>query len=152
MNHGGRAGRPDPGRDLWHQMTGPSVVGAKPLPEISSTPGVRLLLPRKCRATPEEQQLVDPEDLAPEADRGVRTDHVGLPLRGHRCCAPAGYDHSRRARAADSILVSTRRLPIVMTPGLTIGLFALTVFMCVTSAIAAIVKVMRIDPAMVFTR
>jgi putative ABC transport system permease protein len=43
-------------------------------------------------------------------------------------------------------------LPIVMTPALTIGLFALTVFMCVTSAIAAIVKVMRIDPAMVFTQ
>jgi putative ABC transport system permease protein len=39
-----------------------------------------------------------------------------------------------------------------MTPGLTIGLFTLTVLMCVTSAIAAIVKVMRIDPAMVFTR
>jgi putative ABC transport system permease protein len=43
-------------------------------------------------------------------------------------------------------------LPILMTPGLTIGLFALTVLMCVTSAFAAIVKVMRIDPAMVFTR
>src|SRR5215468_4117357 len=43
-------------------------------------------------------------------------------------------------------------LPIVMTPTLTIGLFALTVFMCVTSAIAAIIKVMRIDPAMVFTQ
>jgi putative ABC transport system permease protein len=43
-------------------------------------------------------------------------------------------------------------LPILMTPGLTIGLFALTVLMCVTSAISAIVKVMRIDPAMVFTR
>jgi putative ABC transport system permease protein len=43
-------------------------------------------------------------------------------------------------------------LPILMTPGLTIGLFALTVFMCVISAISAIVKVMRIDPAMVFTR
>jgi putative ABC transport system permease protein len=43
-------------------------------------------------------------------------------------------------------------LPILMTPGLTIGLFALTVFMCVISAVSAIVKVMRIDPAMVFTR
>ena len=43
-------------------------------------------------------------------------------------------------------------LPIVMTPALTIGLFALTVFMCVTSAFAAIIKVMRIDPAMVFTQ
>ena len=43
-------------------------------------------------------------------------------------------------------------LPILMTPGLTIGLFALTVFMCVISAVSAIIKVMRIDPAMVFTR
>jgi len=43
-------------------------------------------------------------------------------------------------------------LPIVMTPGLTLILFALTVVMCVISAIAAIVQVTRIDPAMVFTR
>jgi putative ABC transport system permease protein len=33
-----------------------------------------------------------------------------------------------------------------------LGLFALTVIMCILSAIAAIVQVMRIDPAMVFTR
>jgi putative ABC transport system permease protein len=39
-----------------------------------------------------------------------------------------------------------------MTPGLTVGLFVLTVVMCVLSAIAAIVQVTRIDPAMVFTR
>lgn len=43
-------------------------------------------------------------------------------------------------------------LPIVMPPALTLGLFLLTVIMCVVSAIAAIVQVMRIDPAMVFTR
>jgi putative ABC transport system permease protein len=43
-------------------------------------------------------------------------------------------------------------LPVVMTPALLIGLFALTVIMCVLSAISAIVQVMRIDPAMVFTR
>lgn len=43
-------------------------------------------------------------------------------------------------------------LPIVMTPELTLGLFLLTVVMCIASAIAAIVQVMRIDPAMVFTR
>jgi len=43
-------------------------------------------------------------------------------------------------------------LPIVMTPGLTSALFVLTVVMCVLSAIGAIAKVMRIDPAMVFTR
>jgi putative ABC transport system permease protein len=43
-------------------------------------------------------------------------------------------------------------LPIVITPGLTLALFVLTVVMCVVSAIAAIVKVTRIDPATVFTR
>jgi putative ABC transport system permease protein len=43
-------------------------------------------------------------------------------------------------------------LPIVMTLELIIGLFLLTVVMCIASAIAAIVQVMRIDPAVVFTR
>jgi putative ABC transport system permease protein len=43
-------------------------------------------------------------------------------------------------------------LPITMTPGLTLALFGLAVVMCVLSAIGAIVKVIRIDPAMVFTR
>jgi putative ABC transport system permease protein len=43
-------------------------------------------------------------------------------------------------------------LPIVVTPGLTVALFLLTVVMCIASAIAAIVQVMRIDPALVFTR
>jgi putative ABC transport system permease protein len=43
-------------------------------------------------------------------------------------------------------------LPIIMTPGLAVGLFALTVFMCAISAISAIMKVMKIDPAMVFNR
>jgi putative ABC transport system permease protein len=41
-------------------------------------------------------------------------------------------------------------LPIVMTPELTVGLFLLTVLMCVASSIAAIVQVVRIDPARVF--
>ncbi len=43
-------------------------------------------------------------------------------------------------------------LPIVITPELGAGLFLLTVVMCVVSAIAAIMKVTRIDPAQVFTR
>jgi putative ABC transport system permease protein len=43
-------------------------------------------------------------------------------------------------------------LPILITPELSLSLFALTVTMCVVSAIAAIMKVTRIDPAMVFTR
>ena len=43
-------------------------------------------------------------------------------------------------------------LPIVMTPGLAFGLFALTLFMCAISALSAIVKVTKIDPATVFSR
>ena len=41
-------------------------------------------------------------------------------------------------------------LPIVMTPELTLGLFLLTVLMCVVSAVSAIVQVLRIDPAAAF--
>ena len=43
-------------------------------------------------------------------------------------------------------------LPIMMTPLLTFGLLLLTVLMCVASAIAAIVQVLRVDPVMVFRR
>jgi putative ABC transport system permease protein len=43
-------------------------------------------------------------------------------------------------------------LPIMITPALTLGLFALAVMMCVLSAVGAIAKVMRLDPAMVFTQ
>ena len=43
-------------------------------------------------------------------------------------------------------------LPIVITPWLVAALFALTVVMCVASAIGAIVRVVRIDPATVFMR
>jgi putative ABC transport system permease protein len=39
-----------------------------------------------------------------------------------------------------------------MTPLLVGGLFALTVAMCVASALAAIMQVMRVDPAIVFSR
>jgi putative ABC transport system permease protein len=49
-------------------------------------------------------------------------------------------------------LTAATALPIIMTPGLIVGLFLLTVIMCVASAIAAIVQVIRIDPATVFTR
>ena len=49
-------------------------------------------------------------------------------------------------------LTEATALPIVITPALLVGLFLLTVVMCVGSAIAAIVQVTRIDPAMVFTR
>jgi putative ABC transport system permease protein len=43
-------------------------------------------------------------------------------------------------------------LPIVMTPALALLLLVLTVAMCAVSALSAIGKVMRIDPAMVFNR
>ncbi|MEL7047616.1 MAG: ABC transporter permease [Pseudomonadota bacterium] len=43
-------------------------------------------------------------------------------------------------------------LPIVMTPALAAGLFSVTLFMCAISAVSAIVKVTKIDPATVFSR
>ena len=43
-------------------------------------------------------------------------------------------------------------LVIVMTPGLAVLLFALTLGMCIIAAISAIFKVTRIDPAGVFSR
>jgi putative ABC transport system permease protein len=49
-------------------------------------------------------------------------------------------------------LTAATALPIVITPELMIGLFLLTVVMCIGSAIAAIVQVTRIDPAIVFSR
>ena len=52
------------------------------------------------------------------------------------------------------ILYASRNssLPLVMTPGLAFWLFALTLFMCAISALSAIVKVTKIDPATVFAR
>ncbi len=43
-------------------------------------------------------------------------------------------------------------LPLVMTPSLAFWLFALTVAMCAISALSAIFKVTKIDPATVFSR
>lgn len=43
-------------------------------------------------------------------------------------------------------------LPILMTPQLAFGLFTVTIFMCAISAVSAIVKVTKIDPATVFSR
>ena len=43
-------------------------------------------------------------------------------------------------------------LPLVMTPGLAVALLGLTLFMSAVSAISAIIKVTRIDPATVFSR
>jgi putative ABC transport system permease protein len=41
-------------------------------------------------------------------------------------------------------------LPVIFTPGLGVFLLGLTIGMCVLSAMSAIIKVTRIDPAMVF--
>lgn len=43
-------------------------------------------------------------------------------------------------------------LPIIMTGSLALGLFTVTLFMCAISAISAIMKVTKIDPATVFSR
>ncbi len=52
------------------------------------------------------------------------------------------------------VLVASKNtaLPMVMTPGLAFWLFTLTVGMCAISALSAIVKVTKIDPATVFNR
>jgi putative ABC transport system permease protein len=44
------------------------------------------------------------------------------------------------------------KLTIIMTPELAVGLFLVTIGMCVFAAISAIMKVVRIDPAVVFSR
>lgn len=44
------------------------------------------------------------------------------------------------------------KLTVIMTPELAATLFAVTIGMCVFAAISAIVKVVRIDPAVVFSR
>jgi putative ABC transport system permease protein len=43
-------------------------------------------------------------------------------------------------------------LPVMITPWLMGGVFLLTLLMCIASSFAAILKVVRIEPAMVFTR
>jgi putative ABC transport system permease protein len=44
------------------------------------------------------------------------------------------------------------KLTIIMTPQLAGGLFMVTIGMCIFAAISAIIKVVRIDPAVVFSR
>lgn len=43
-------------------------------------------------------------------------------------------------------------LPVLITPTLILAMLVLTVIMCVASALAAIFRVLRVDPVMVFTR
>jgi len=47
---------------------------------------------------------------------------------------------------------SAGALPVVITPPLLAAIFTLTIAMCVVSALTAILRVLRIDPVMVFTR
>jgi putative ABC transport system permease protein len=49
-------------------------------------------------------------------------------------------------------LTANAALPVLITPDLMAAVFALTVAMCVISAFAAIVRIFRIDPVMVFTQ
>jgi putative ABC transport system permease protein len=50
------------------------------------------------------------------------------------------------------LFTSGGALPVVITPTLMAGVLLLTVAMCIASALTAIFKVVRIDPAVVFTR
>jgi putative ABC transport system permease protein len=52
------------------------------------------------------------------------------------------------------VVVATRAtaMSIVVTPWMAVGLFAATIVMCVVAALAAILKVNKIDPATVFAR
>jgi putative ABC transport system permease protein len=63
-----------------------------------------------------------------------------------------GFSIAALIGAAIVQLTAATALPIIITPELLIGLFLLTIVMCVGSAIAAIIQVTRIDPAIVFTR
>jgi putative ABC transport system permease protein len=66
--------------------------------------------------------------------------------------AVLGYALGMTIAMAVVYLSEHTALPIIMTPGLAALLLALTVGMCAISALSAIGKVMRIDPAMVFNR
>ncbi len=71
---------------------------------------------------------------------------AGGPLGCHRLPAR----HQPRLRVIQA--AQDTKLNVIMTPELATGLFAVTVGMCVFAAISAIVKVVRIDPAVVFSR
>lgn len=66
--------------------------------------------------------------------------------------AVIGFSIAVLIDAAIVRMTAATALPIVITTNLTVSLFLLTVLMCVASAIAAIVQVTRIDPAIVFAR
>jgi putative ABC transport system permease protein len=66
--------------------------------------------------------------------------------------AVLGYALGMAVALGIVLATSNTALPIVMTPALAALLFALTVAMCAVSAIAAINKVTKIDPVVVFSR
>jgi putative ABC transport system permease protein len=66
--------------------------------------------------------------------------------------AVIGFCIAALIAAAIVTLTESSALPVVIPSNLVVGLFALTVLMCIVSALAAILKVTRTDPAMVFAR
>ncbi|HEX6893951.1 MAG TPA: ABC transporter permease [Bryobacteraceae bacterium] len=66
--------------------------------------------------------------------------------------AVIGFSIAALIDAAIVRMTAETALPIIITTNLMLGLFLLTLLMCVVSAIAAIVQVTRIDPVVVFAR
>jgi putative ABC transport system permease protein len=66
--------------------------------------------------------------------------------------AVVGYALGMAIALGILVLSKNSALPLVMTPGLAFWLFTLTVGMCAISALSAIVKVTKIDPATVFSK
>ena len=66
--------------------------------------------------------------------------------------AAVGFSIAAIAGVAVVYLTADSVLPVVLTTPLLFALLGMTVLMCVISAMAAIAKVTRIDPAMVFAR
>lgn len=64
--------------------------------------------------------------------------------------AVIGFAIAGGAGLAIVAMTAESALPIVLTPKLMAALFLLTLLMCVTSSIAAVAQVVRIDPARVF--
>jgi putative ABC transport system permease protein len=65
-------------------------------------------------------------------------------------CAVAGYGVGGVVGLGVVWLSADTAMPVVMTPLLALLIFTVTVMMCATGAISAIMKVTRIDPATVF--
>jgi putative ABC transport system permease protein len=66
--------------------------------------------------------------------------------------AVIGFSIAKLIDDAIVAMTASTALPIIITSNLTVSLFVLTVLMCIVSATAAIMKVTRIDPVMVFAR